>query len=255
MSASGYLLVAYIALLGFLLFVLLFGEAAAFEGTVISTCHYGITAGIFEAPFYLLGFIFGERGERAADFIFQRCCESRNPLFQLLYLAILFGGYYAFHVYCMPFIPGPYLPNLHRYTPPAALALTLLTFVVACVSDPGVVTVHTVKQVQARYPFDGVLYSRRTCKTCKIVRPARAKHCRVCNRCIARFDHHCGWLNNCVGEKNLRYFLMFLAANLSLMSYGVYGICCILVGEVERHQVMAEIKSRCSSTAPLPYHK
>ena len=37
---------------------------------------------------------------------------------------------------------------------------------------------------------------------------------------MARFDHHCAWINNCVGALNLRHFLAFLAANVMLTSYG-----------------------------------
>ena len=39
------------------------------------------------------------------------------------------------------------------------------------------------------------------CPTCEIERIDRCKHCSKCDVCIVRIDHHCRWLNNCIGYK------------------------------------------------------
>jgi len=48
------------------------------------------------------------------------------------------------------------------------------------------------------------------CVTCKIVRPLRAKHCGVTDRCVEVFDHYCPWVGNTIGKGNRHLFLVFL---------------------------------------------
>jgi hypothetical protein len=64
------------------------------------------------------------------------------------------------------------------------------------------------------------------CNRCEIQRPPRAHHCRICKRCIRKMDHHCPWINNCVGEFNQKYFLQFLIY-IGLLS--IYGGVLILI--------------------------
>lgn len=52
------------------------------------------------------------------------------------------------------------------------------------------------------------------CPSCHIWRLPRMSHCGVCNACVANHDHHCKFLNNCVGLRNYRHFLWFLLASV-----------------------------------------
>lgn len=60
----------------------------------------------------------------------------------------------------------------------------------------------------AKQVLDGI--PKRVCLTCRIVKPFRAHHCGDCSHCIHRFDHHCIWVDNCIGLGNQRSFLFFL---------------------------------------------
>lgn len=48
------------------------------------------------------------------------------------------------------------------------------------------------------------------CNKCKNERPKRAHHCRICNKCTLKMDHHCPWVANCVGYYNQKSFYQFL---------------------------------------------
>ncbi|XP_025022029.1 palmitoyltransferase ZDHHC15 isoform X2 [Python bivittatus] len=54
----------------------------------------------------------------------------------------------------------------------------------------------------------------RFCDRCQLIKPDRCHHCSVCAMCVLKMDHHCPWVNNCIGFSNYKFFLLFLAYSL-----------------------------------------
>lgn len=56
--------------------------------------------------------------------------------------------------------------------------------------------------------------SANVCKKCLTPKPPRTHHCSICGQCVLKMDHHCPWMNHCVGHWNHRYFYMFMVYTL-----------------------------------------
>eukprot|EP00029_Vermamoeba_vermiformis_P010169 TRINITY_DN5292_c0_g1_i1.p1 TRINITY_DN5292_c0_g1~~TRINITY_DN5292_c0_g1_i1.p1 ORF type:complete len:492 (+),score=20.83 TRINITY_DN5292_c0_g1_i1:24-1478(+) len=156
-----------------------------------------------------------------------------HPWIALLVLASLIGysttpfapillsghrGYYFFFglVYCSLGVDLVHAFKFYGFSPFFILrvCMTLVAstcYALAIFSDPGI---HKVDKTKDDQEFINQIKNGDTsvkiCHTCRIRRPARAKHCHQVDGCVRRFDHFCVWICSAVGAGNHLYFMLFV---------------------------------------------
>ncbi|XP_059800207.1 palmitoyltransferase ZDHHC5-B-like [Hypanus sabinus] len=97
---------------------------------------------------------------------------------------------------------------------------------------------------------NGKLFDLKWCQVCQFYRPPRCSHCRFCKVCIEDFDHHCKWVNNCVGRRNYRFFFFFVFF-LAVYMLTVLG-SCIMYLIINYHEPMTvEKTATCIVLVPI----
>ena len=101
-----------------------------------------------------------------------------------------------------------------------------ISFAIASIKEPGF--------IRPEYEFMEILskvHPCEMCPECEVLRTPRSKHCAICNRCVERFDHHCPWINNCVGVNNHNSFLVFIVTLLTVLILIIASSIAMLTNE------------------------
>ncbi|XP_029025211.1 palmitoyltransferase ZDHHC8B-like isoform X2 [Betta splendens] len=151
-------------------------------------------------------------------------------------VCLLVGSSSLFFVFTCPWLAVTVGPAV----PPCSAVLflfVLANFTMATFMDAGVLPVAADdedKDDEFRAPLyrtvdvGGVQVRMKWCSSCHFYRPPRCSHCSVCDHCVEDFDHHCPWVNNCIGRRNYRYFFLFLLS-LTFHMIGVFSFGLVYV--------------------------
>uniref|UniRef100_UPI003AAAA626 palmitoyltransferase ZDHHC4 n=2 Tax=Centroberyx TaxID=88664 RepID=UPI003AAAA626 len=172
--------------------------------------------------------------QRFSQWTLHRLFHQRNNMFIYLHI-LLEGAVYAEFTYEVFGYCREMDTTLTSLSVPYVLLAVKSLFFYLCIKrDPGTVTKKRVAGQLQIYPYDRRMFHPGvSCPTCQLLKPARSKHCRVCNRCVQRFDHHCVWVNNCIGALNTRYFLLYLFSVCAMA-----GDIALLTGDMLLHAVL-----------------
>ncbi|KAK8810473.1 hypothetical protein WA158_007048 [Blastocystis sp. Blastoise] len=71
------------------------------------------------------------------------------------------------------------------------------------------------------------------CRYCNTHISPRATHCKICDICIRKFDHHCPLMGTCIGLRNHTYYYLFLIYLFCSLLFGIVGSIWNIFIEIE----------------------
>ncbi|XP_019866477.2 palmitoyltransferase ZDHHC11 [Aethina tumida] len=134
------------------------------------------------------------------------------------------------------------VPALPLHAQPACLAVLTVLLLLHTAAHVSAALVDPAEEVlRKRVPevvpqLDRAKYAHviegGVCHLCGIESSSeRTKHCSACNKCVHRFDHHCKWLNHCIGGRNYALFLMCVSTAVAAAAL----VAALAVAELVLH--------------------
>lgn len=97
--------------------------------------------------------------------------------------------------------------------------------------DPMDPTAAKEREAREQSKYYDVSSFPKICNFCIIHTAKSTKHCGHCRKCVAAFDHHCLWVNNCVGGRNYAWFIVLICC-LQVQMTGFIGLGGSVIGEM-----------------------
>ena len=166
-----------------------------------------------------------------------------NPSVQIFYVLLVISLYLLYYFYGIKkFCPNKTISYNYIYILYTILFLSVYSFYLCSVSNPGIIKSDNISHLKKKYPYDFLFNSEeKFCKKCNFEKINRSKHCIICDKCIEKFDHHCIWVNNCIGAKNLKYFYYFIFIHWVLVSYASILSGAFFYFEIEEKKLFEQI--------------
>ncbi|EEQ83453.2 palmitoyltransferase akr1 [Blastomyces dermatitidis ER-3] len=171
---------------------------------------------------------------------------QRTPFLSGVFAGTLFwvGARWALKVLPNTYSSRPFLNFFFT----VFFGLTTYFYGLAMFEDPGFVPKlgsrnqqrDTIAELFELWKFDEDNF----CVYCMTRKPLRSKHCRRCKRCVSKHDHHCPWIDNCVGANNLRHFILYIFS----MEIGIVFYIQLVIAHIDLIPVPADAECNILSS-------
>lgn len=166
-----------------------------------------------------------------------------NPSVQIFYLLLVLTLFLIYYFYGIKkYFPHKIISYNYVYGLYTIVFFALYIFYLCSISNPGIIKSNNISYLKKKYPYDFLFNSEeKFCKKCNLEKINRSKHCIICDKCIEKFDHHCIWINNCVGAKNLKYFYYFIFTHWVLVTYAAILSSAFFYFEIKEKKLFQQI--------------